>query len=303
MILFARGAVARHGHTGGAGLPQVAEDHGDDVDRGAQVVGNAGGIAVIDGALAVPALEDRFGGQAQLVEGILGEFHFGMPVKNRFEFFHNTLEGFGRQLRVVFHLAPAAGLLQNIFEKVVLNFHDDAAEHLNQPAVGIENKPFVAGQGDHALDCFVVQPDIQHRIHHTGHGEFGAAATGHQQGAGGVAERLAAGGLHGRQGAQQLIPHAVRKLVAGREIGIAGLGGDGEARGNGNADAGHLGEIGALAPQQRPHILPVAAGLGLNFFHFVKTINPFCHNRPPSIELVYILPQGAAYQPYRWRVF
>ena len=72
-FLLAGGRVTGEGHAG-AGVPaHVAKDHGDDVDGGAQVVRDAGGIAVINGALAVPGFEDGFGGQAQLLVGVLGE--------------------------------------------------------------------------------------------------------------------------------------------------------------------------------------------------------------------------------------
>ena len=72
------------------------------------------------------------------------------------------------------------------------------------------------------------------------------------------------------------------KMLPGFEIGIAGLGGDGKPRGHGHADAGHLGQVGALAAQEPANRFPVTAGLGLYFFHLVKPIDPFCHFRPLS---------------------
>ena len=51
-------------------LALVAEDHALDVDRGAQVVGDALGAAVHLRAVVVPALEDGDDGQMQLFHGI-----------------------------------------------------------------------------------------------------------------------------------------------------------------------------------------------------------------------------------------
>ena len=66
-LVGAVGNVAGGDHAGAAVRAHVAEDHGDDVDRGAQVVGDLGGVAVVDGPLAVPALEDGLGGELELL--------------------------------------------------------------------------------------------------------------------------------------------------------------------------------------------------------------------------------------------
>ena len=71
--LLAGAGVAGERHAGAGGVAHVAEDHGHDVDRGAQVVGDALVVAVVERALAVPALEDGLGGQAELLDRVLGE--------------------------------------------------------------------------------------------------------------------------------------------------------------------------------------------------------------------------------------
>jgi hypothetical protein len=82
---FAGGTVAGHGHAGGAVVAHVAEDHGHDADRRAQIVGDAGGIAVIDGAFAVPAFEHRFGGHFELLHRILRKIDLRVAAENGFE--------------------------------------------------------------------------------------------------------------------------------------------------------------------------------------------------------------------------
>ena len=69
--------VAGEGHPGPAVVAQVAEDHRLNVDGGAQVVANTGGVAVIDGPLAEPTVENSPGGHFQLLEGVLGKFPAG----------------------------------------------------------------------------------------------------------------------------------------------------------------------------------------------------------------------------------
>ena len=109
----------------------------------------------------------------------------------------NASQGFGRQFGIVFHLLLKPGFGQHLFEEVVRDAHDHAAEHLNQAAIGVVDKARVAGQIDHALDGLIVEADIEHGVHHAGHGKFGAAAAGDQQRVGRVPEDFAAGLFHG----------------------------------------------------------------------------------------------------------
>ena len=77
MLVLAGGGVARHGDAGGGVVADVAEDHRLDVDRGAEVVGDAGGVAVVDRALAVPGAEDGLSRQFELLVGVGGELLAG----------------------------------------------------------------------------------------------------------------------------------------------------------------------------------------------------------------------------------
>ena len=70
-----------------------------------------------------------------------------------------------------------------------------------------------------------------------------------------VAELLAGDALHLLDVFHDLGKDAVIDLLAVLIILGAGLGGDGEALGHGQADVGHLGQIGALTAQQLTHVL------------------------------------------------
>ena len=72
-LVLAGGDVAGGGHAGGRATPHVAEHHGDDVHRGAEVVGDAGGAPVVVGALALPRAEHRLGRQPELLDRVVRE--------------------------------------------------------------------------------------------------------------------------------------------------------------------------------------------------------------------------------------
>ncbi len=71
--LGAGGRVAGEADPGAGMIVAVAEDHGLDVDRGAEVMRDALPHPVGDGPGAVPRLEHRLDGAPQLIAGLLGK--------------------------------------------------------------------------------------------------------------------------------------------------------------------------------------------------------------------------------------
>ncbi len=84
-FLLAGGGVAGKGHTGAGVIAHVPEDHRHDIDGGAQVIGDVGGLAVIDGFLAHPGFEHGLGGQFELLVDILREIHADMLLEDFLE--------------------------------------------------------------------------------------------------------------------------------------------------------------------------------------------------------------------------
>jgi hypothetical protein len=169
--------------------------------------------------------------------------------------------------------------LQHLLEGVLIDVHHDRAEHLHQSPVGVVDELLVAGQRHHAGHRLLVQADVQHRVHHAGHGELGAGAAGDQQRVAGIAEHLASGGFGGLHRGQLLLPQPLGELLARGQVGVAGLGGDGEAGGHRQLAADHVGQARALAAQQRPHAVPTAAHILLGFVHLGEQVDPFVtHN-------------------------
>ena len=268
-VLAGRG-IAGEGHAGAAFPAHVAENHGLDVDGCSQVVADAGRVAVVHRTLAVPAPENRFSRQPQLLVGILRELHAGLFSHDNLELLGQFLPVRGIELGVRLDALLRALFSDQILEWLVVDVQHDAAKHLHQTAIAVVDEALVAGQRDHARGGLVVQTDVQHGVHHAGHGELGARPAGDQQRLLRIAKDLARcclGGLHGRQ---FLLPHALGELVTASQIGVACLGRDGETGRDRNADAGHLGQIGALAAQQRTNTIPTAAHIIFCFVYIFK---------------------------------
>ena len=64
--------------------------------------------------------------------------------------------------------------VQDMLEVFGVGIQHDFAEHLDEAAIGVIGEAFVTGQRDQALHGLVVDTEVQHGIHHAGHGELGA---------------------------------------------------------------------------------------------------------------------------------
>ena len=82
-------------------------------------------------------------------------------------------------------------LSKAVLEVLVVDAHDDVAEHVDQAAIGVVGEPLVAGGVRQAFDDCVVQAEVEDRVHHAGHRGRGAGADGDEQRDLRVAELLA----------------------------------------------------------------------------------------------------------------
>ena len=147
-----------------------------------------------------------------------------------------------------------------MLERLVLDAHRGRAEHVEDSAVAVVGEPHVARLPGDALDRGVGQAEVQDRVHHTGHRQGGTRADRDQERVLGVAELGPVERLHLLDCGVDLRLDAVGELLAVVVVGGADFGGDREARRDGDSDDAHLGEVRALAAQERFH-LGLAVGL------------------------------------------
>lgn len=187
----ARGGVTGEGDAGAGVLAEVAEHHAADVDRGAQVVGDALLAAVQPGPVAVPGVEDGVDGEVHLVPRVLREVAAGLTQHDGLEGVDQYLEVGSVQVQVVGGALGGLGLVEGLLEQLALDAQHGLAEHLDEAAVGVPGEALVAGLRGEAEHRGVGEPDVEDGVHHAGHRELGAGTDGHQQGVVGLAELLA----------------------------------------------------------------------------------------------------------------
>ena len=178
--------------------------------------------------------------------GVGGEVLADLLLVLGLELLSQLLQVGGGELHVVGDALALLHLVDELLKVLLADFHDHVGEHLDETTVGVVHKALELGVGvalDHGGDNVVVQTQVQDGVHHAGHGGAGAGADGDQQGVLQIAELLAVDLLH----------DLVVDLTAIFVVLGAGFGGDGEALGNGHADVGHLGQVGALAAQKLAH--------------------------------------------------
>jgi hypothetical protein len=159
----------------------------------------------------------------------------------------------GGQVGVLLGAAPFLQLVQRVGEEAGLDPQHGGAEHLQQPAVGVPGEPVVPRHPCQPFDALVVEPDVEHRLHHPGHRELRTGADGDQQRVVGLAEPLAPLLLQCGEVLGHLVGEAVG-FPALTQVRAAGVGADDEPRRHRQAEVRHLGEVRALAAEQILHL-------------------------------------------------
>ena len=250
---LARGRVSRKHDAGAAGLAHVAEHHGHDVDRGTPRVRDAVNLSIGHRPVTEPGCKHRPDRHVELLERILGKRPAGFLLDDALIRGDQLAESFRGQVGI----GRGSNLLLFAFQDLVKLFtrhvHHHGAEHRDEPAIRIQGKACIVGLVGQPLDGLRVQAEVQHRIHHPGHGRASPGPHGHQQRVSRVPEPRLHQPLHPLQPFQGLIPHAGRVPFSVAEIFEAGVGRDGESRRDANLQIGHFREAGTLPPEQRLH--------------------------------------------------
>ena len=237
----------------------VAEHHRADVDRGAEVVGDALLAAIERGALGVPRVEDGQHRHVELLARVLREVAAAVLGDQPLVCLDESLQVLGGQVEVVLGVALGLERVQRLGEHAGVDAQHRAAEHLQQPAIGVVREPLVAARDlRQALDRLVVEPDVEDGLHHPRHGELRARPHRHQQRVLRIAQLLAARLLQRCEVLADLVGQPVR-LLALRHVCPTGVGADREPRRHRQPQLGHLREIGPLAAQEVLLIHPAFA--------------------------------------------
>ncbi len=276
-VLAAR-RVAREAHAGRRIVSHVAEHHGLHGDGRAPFLGDVVELAVGDGALVLPTGEDGTDGTPQLLPRVLRE---GL-VEDLPDLVHvqadDGLPVAGTQVGIEEMALGQLVVLEDVLEVEVLHAHDHVGIHLDEAPVAVVGEAPVAAVGGQALDRLVVEAEVQHGIHHAGHGRPGTRTHRHK-------ERVAA---ISQFGAHVLLDTGQRLLDAGLEAARVGalvgtepgadLGGDGEAGRHRQAQLAHLGQVRPLAAEKGAHA-------GISFGGpTAEGVNPLGHGRSLSLS-------------------
>mmetsp|Transcript_22629 Transcript_22629/g.70837 ORF Transcript_22629/g.70837 Transcript_22629/m.70837 type:complete len:790 (-) Transcript_22629:118-2487(-) len=249
---------AREADAGRRGLAEVPKDHGLDVDRRAPLRRNAVPLPVELGPVVLPRAEDGADRAPQLLVRVLRELGAGPLDDERLEALDQLAQVVARQLEVVLLVALRLELLHDGVERLVivlvpgLHAQHDVAVHGDEAPVAVEREPLVPrppGEADHRL---VVQPEVQHGVHHAWHRVARPGAHAHQERVVGVAEPLPYRSLHARDARAHFRVHRRRIRPVVRVVVGAHLGRDGEPGRHGEADLRHRRQIRALPAEQRP---------------------------------------------------
>ena len=210
-------------------------------------------VAVVHRALAEPRPEDGLDREVELLVGVRREVAAGGLANDRAVFAGDLAQVLGAEVGVLRDAAGSLLRVERVIELLARNVHHDAAEHLDEPPVGVPAEALVAGERDEALQRVLVEPEIEDRVHHPGHRELGAGADAHQERVRRVAEAFAGLPLDLLDGLEDVVPQPVGELLAVREVVVARFGRDREAGRDGQPGVGHLGQAGALAAEQVAH--------------------------------------------------
>ena len=253
-LLLAGGGVAGEGHAGAAVVAHVAEGHGLHIDGGAPGAGNVVHAAVDDGPGVVPGAEDGLDGPHQLLLGVGGEVGANLGLVLRLELAGQRLQVVGVQLHVLGDPLLLLHLVDELLKILLAHLHDNVGVHLDEAAVAVPGPAGVVGLLGDDVHHLLVQAQVQDGVHHAGHGGPGAGADGDQQGVLQITELFPGDFLQLVDIFHDFGLDLVVDLLAVLIILGTGLGGDGEALGDGHADVGHLSQVGALAAQQVAHV-------------------------------------------------
>ena len=253
-LLFAGGGVAGECNACAAVITHVTECHHLYVYSGAPGVRYVVIPTVYVGTGIIPAAEYGLYGIEELILGIVGEILTYLLLVFALELMGKGLEVIGRELGVHGDSALCLELIYELLKVLFANLHNYVGIHLYEAAIAVPCPAGVVGLLCYHLYHLLIEAQIKYGIHHAGHGGPGAGTDGYQQGILTVAELLAGDLFQLSEVFEYLSYDIFVDPLSVLIVLSAGFGSHGKSRRNRQTQAGHLGQVCALAAQQLTHL-------------------------------------------------
>ena len=185
--VLACSGIAAECDTGSGIVTHIAVNHGLYVDGRSPLLGNLVHAAVNDGTLVHPAVEYSADATPQLLPCRLREVLACVILDCGLETLYKFLQVVYVQLIVELNafllLHCVHDGLEGVDVGLALGLHAEhhVAVHLYETAVAVPCETGVAALFGHVGYCGVVHTQVQHRIHHTGHGCAGSGTNRYKQ--------------------------------------------------------------------------------------------------------------------------
>ena len=121
---------------------------------------------------------------------VLREVALGVLLDDLLVFGNDFLQRLGVEVGIKLGFLLLLLAVEDFFECVLGNVEHHAAEHLDEPAIGVVGEARIVAALGQAFDRLVIQAEVEDGVHHAGHGELRARAHGDQQRIVGGAEGL-----------------------------------------------------------------------------------------------------------------
>ncbi len=168
-LLFAGGGVTGKGNACTGIVAHIAEYHRLYVDGSTPRGGDIVHTAIIDGALVVPRTEYGLDSAHELLTRLLREVYAELLLVELFEADDHILEILGVQLGVHLDTLLFLEFVDDFFEALLRELHNDVGIHLNETAIAVESKALVVHQLGDSENDLIVDAEVEDGIHHTGH--------------------------------------------------------------------------------------------------------------------------------------
>ena len=168
-MLLARSRISGKGNTGSGGLAHVSECHHLNIDRGTPGIRDIIVTAVDVCTRVIPGTEDSLDRFDQLLLRIIREISAELGLVFILKLVGKGLQIIGIQLDILGDAFFRLHLIDELFEILLADFHDNVREHLDESAIAVPCPARIAALFGENVDNIFVQAEVQDGIHHTRH--------------------------------------------------------------------------------------------------------------------------------------